>query len=685
MAPAGVVEAAARRVMYSKRGWSYSSRPPAAARTGSPSAVRAPSSAEPSPAAEPGQAASPAPRRPRRRLAIPRPALARLRLPRLGRPGWLRPRRLPAVSPLPFAVGLVGAIGWYHFVFAGFSVTGTVLDQTTGTPVGGARVWSARASTRSDQAGAFVLPGVKPPEMIGLDAPGYRPASLRVANPFQPLTPYLQPVAVAIATTDADSGQPVSAVIQGVPSARTLGPGWLEVSAVQPGQRFQVAADGYTPAETTFTGQEVLRVALQPKLGGRVTDAATGQPVAGARVALGDDASLRTDADGQYQLAHRPSGGQRLVVLAPGYRAARVDLGSAAKNGPLPSLDVTLVHNEVRGIYMTYFAIGSDEYRQEMYRLLDTTELNAVVIDVKGDYGLLSYASQVPLAQTIGAADQPTIDDLDGLLRSLHQRGAYVIARIVVFKDNMLARNGAKAGLDVGVKDRRTGGQWVDGEHLAWVDPFQPAAWDYNTDLAREAIQRGFDEVQFDYIRFPTDPSPDSSVGDIIYSQPMNEANRVGALNSFLSRAHGAVNGAGGFLGMDTFGYTTWWTDDGGIGQDLTVLADNIDYYCPMVYPSTFNAGVPGLIPYPDVVSRPYDTVFRSLDNVRRKLAGKAVVVRPWLQYFDDYPWAQKIRYDAPQIEAQEKAVVDARALGWMLWNAGSLYTRGGLAPKAHP
>jgi hypothetical protein len=162
----------------------------------------------------------------------------------------------------------------------------------------------------------------------------------------------------------------------------------------------------------------------------------------------------------------------------------------------------------------------------------------------------------------------------------------------------------------------------------------------------------------------------------------MSETNRVTALNTFLAQAHRAVNDAGGFLGMDTFGYTTWWTDDGGIGQDLAVLADDIDYYCPMVYPSTFNAGLPGQILYPEVVSRPYDVIFRSLQNVHQKLAGKQVRIRPWLQYFDDYPWAQNIRYDAPQIEAQKKAAADAHAAGWMLWNAGSLYTRGGLAPK---
>jgi hypothetical protein len=101
-----------------------------------------------------------------------------------------------------------------------------------------------------------------------------------------------------------------------------------------------------------------------------------------------------------------------------------------------------------------------------------------------------------------------------------------------------------------------------------------------------------------------------------------------------------------------------------------------------MVYPSTFNAGVPGEMAYPGVVSRPYDVVYLSLMHVQDKLIGKSVVIRPWLQYFDDYPWATRTRYDAPQIEAQKQAASEANAGGWMFWNPGSLFRRGGLAPK---
>jgi len=569
---------------------------------------------------------------------------------------------------------LVGAAAWYHFAFAGFNVRGTLVDSASGQPIAGARIWSARSNALSLGDGSFELERVKPPDSLGLDAPGYRAQTLRVIDPFSALAPRLEPVGVEIDVVDADSGAAVAASLDAVTPAAILGDGRLRIAPVRPGQKFDLTAAGYIPTETYYSGQEVLRVPMQQRLDGHVVDAISGKPVAEARVALDDLTLLTTDSEGAFTLRTRPGHGT-LTVLAPGYRRGQLDLSQRG-------LDVALQPNPVRATYMTYFAIGGNEYRQDLFKLLDTTEVNAVVIDVKGDYGLLSYRSNVPLAEQIGANSEPTIDDLDGTLAALHQHGAYVIGRIVVFKDNMLARNGARLGVDVGVKDRRTGGPWVDGENLAWVDPFQTAAWDYNTALAREAIQRGFDEVQFDYIRFATDPSPDNSVDDIQYSRPLTEQNRVSALKGFLSQAHKAVNDAGGFLSMDTFGYTTWWENDGGIGQDLAILADDIDYYSPMVYPSTFNAGLPGGIPYPDVVSRPYDVVFQSIKHAQQKLDGKRAVIRPWLQYFDDYPWATQMRYDAAQIEAQKKAAADAHAQGWLLWNAGSLFRRGGIAPR---
>ena len=194
---------------------------------------------------------------------------------------WPRLPRLPSIGPLPFAILLVAGLSWYHFVFGGFSVHGVVLDSVSGQPIAGTRVWSTRASATSAADGSFEVGGVKPPEVIGFDAPGYHGQTLRVTSPFDPLKPRLEPIGVEIDAVDADSGQPVHALLKGPGGASVTADGKLRIAPVRAGQRFSLQADGYLPAETAYDGQDVLRVALLPKLDGRVTDATTGKAVAG--------------------------------------------------------------------------------------------------------------------------------------------------------------------------------------------------------------------------------------------------------------------------------------------------------------------------------------------------------------------------------------------------------------------
>src|SRR5262249_55333148 len=221
------------------------------------------------------------------------------------------------VGPFPIALLLVAAVSWYHFLFGGFSVHGSVIDQATGQPIVGARVWSAHANTASLADGSFVLDYMKPPEMIGVDAPGYRAATQRLSSPFELLPLRLEAIAVDIEVADAGSGAPVSAVLDGPVPTSPLSQGTLRVAPVQPGQEFNLNAEGYLPGRATYTGQDVLRVALQPRLDGRVTDAATGRGVPNARLSLGDMV-LSTDGEGGFELNHRPTSGV-LQVLAPGY------------------------------------------------------------------------------------------------------------------------------------------------------------------------------------------------------------------------------------------------------------------------------------------------------------------------------------------------------------------------------
>jgi hypothetical protein len=584
-----------------------------------------------------------------------------------------------ARAPLPVALALVGAATWYHFAFGGFAFAGSVVDAESGHGVAGARVWSGSALAQTDADGRFRLAAAKPPELVSIEAPGYAPRSVRASLPPTLLSVALEPKTAQLQVVDAETGSPIPTARAAAPvPAQPLGDGRFLLTTVEPGQQVQAQAEGYVGRTVAYDGRpEPLRVELAPRYAGQVLDASSGKPVAQAYVALGGG-STATDADGAFAFVG-PLASRQLIVLAPGYKRATLEVGGSR------TLDVRLEPIAPRALYLTHDAVRLAEFRSRLFELLSTTELNAVVIDVKGDRGYLTYRSRVPLAQQIGANDRPTAEDIDQLLQTLHGRGVYAIARIVVFKDDLLARNGAAAGADVAIKDGRTGRPWVDGEGLAWVDAFQPAAWDYNAALAREAIERGFDEVQFDYIRFPTDAGAGSSLADTAYSQPFTRANRVGALKAFLGRAHAAVRDAGGFLGIDVFGLSAWWEhSDGGIGQDLAELADSVDYVCPMLYPSTFASGLPGGLPYPDVVTDPYKVIWGSVKHLREnQMAGSRAVVRPWLQYFDDYgDQLGGYRYDAPQIEAQTKAAAEAGAVGWMLWDPRNAYDRGGLAPR---
>jgi hypothetical protein len=294
------------------------------------------------------------------------------------------------------------------------------------------------------------------------------------------------------------------------------------------------------------------------------------------------------------------------------------------------------------------------------------------------------YKSEVPLAQTIGATDVTPLPDADQFIAEMKTRGVYMIARIVVMKDDMLARNGSRAGLDVATKDSGTGGVWTDGERLGWVDPFREEVWAYNAALAEEAIGKGFDEVQFDYIRFPTDPGVGTRVDRARFSEPATDESRPKAIADFLRRAQQAVHGAGGALGIDVFGYVCWREDDMGIGQHLETLAPLVDYISPMVYPSTFN-GLPTQPSYSNSPAFPYEIVFYSLQRARERLAGTGVAIRPWLQYFDDYPWASGRRYGANELAAQRRAVEELQLPGFMWWDPTNLYTYGPAAARPAP
>jgi hypothetical protein len=391
---------------------------------------------------------------------------------------------------------------------------------------------------------------------------------------------------------------------------------------------------------------------------GRVLDAASKKPIAGAFVTV-HHTVVQTDDNGTFQISGES---ERIGIRAYGYAREWIESSRFREE----TAEVTLTPLRPKALYLSVFGVGNGRMRQAALNLLEATELNGLVIDVKGDRGIIGYKSAIPLAAQVGAQNIITIKDLSDLLTSLHAKGVYTIARIVTFKDNPLAL----ARPDLAVKTKG-GSIWRDREHLAWTDPFKQEVWDYNIAVAVEAAKGGFDEIQFDYVRFP-------DARGLTFSQPNTEKNRVNAISEFLQEAKTQLRPYNVFLAADIFGYVCWNLDDTDIGQKLEELAPQLDFTSPMLYPSGYHLGIPG---YRNPVTHPYEIVRLSLKRAQERTGLPSTRFRPWLQAFKDYAFDRR-PFTGKEIRAQIKAAEDFGSNGWMLWNARNTYTADGLQPE---
>ncbi len=405
---------------------------------------------------------------------------------------------------------------------------------------------------------------------------------------------------------------------------------------------------------------EVPGVTWPPTVSGRVTDD-EGKPIAGASI-VGGGGEHRTAHDGTFTLA--PSPHASLIAKLPGYRRVVIE-------PTREPLEIVLKPQAIKAAYLTYFGIGDRRIRGRVLDLLARTELNAVVIDVKGDRGWIVYPTKVELARSAGAQGPGTLRQFDSLMAEFKARDVYTIARIVTFKDNILARHRPEWA----VIDSQTGKVWIDRENLAWVDPFREEVWDYNIAIAHEAIERGFDEVQFDYVRFPTD----GRLSHARYSKPVNKASRLPAIAGFLERARRELGIHGAYVSADVFGYIAFNENDTDIGQRVEELAPHLDYISPMVYPSGYHVGIPG---FRNPVQNSYQVVRESVRLIRKRAAHTHVRVRPWLQDFRDYAFDRRI-FGVTEIRDQIRGADEGGATGWMLWNPRNDYTGAALREKS--
>ncbi|MBI2037592.1 MAG: putative glycoside hydrolase [Candidatus Magasanikbacteria bacterium] len=316
---------------------------------------------------------------------------------------------------------------------------------------------------------------------------------------------------------------------------------------------------------------------------------------------------------------------------------------------------------KVKGVYLTAYSAGSDKKLGSIIDLINKTELNAVVIDVKDYSGKVLYDSKVALVDDLKLQDV-RIKDPSKLLATLDDNHIYKIARISVFQDPILAERKPEWA----IKSKK-GGLWRDKNHLAWVDPTNREVWAYVVSVAKETARLGFDEINFDYIRFPTD----GPMADIVYTNANNK--RYEVVENFFKYVSQQMQGESVYISADLFGLTTEkkGQDDMRIGQRLADAILYFDYVMPMVYPSHYPKGYRG---YKNPADYPYEVVYNAMKAGATQAEGKKAKLRAWIQAFN-----LGAVYDGTKIRAQIKASDDAGAEGWVLWNAANRYTDAGL------
>ncbi len=374
----------------------------------------------------------------------------------------------------------------------------------------------------------------------------------------------------------------------------------------------------------------------------------------------------------------------------------------AEENGILPIVEKkkapTVAHLEtpdaVKAIYMSQCVVGTPDFRQRLVDLIDTTELNSVIIDIKDFSGKLAFSTDNPeLVDSV--SDDCGARDIEAFIKMLHEKNIYVIGRVTTFQDPYYT----KLHPESAVKKASDGSVWKDFKGLSFIDVGAKEYWKHVVEIGKESYRKGFDEINFDYVRYPSD----GNMKDIAFM--LNGKTKAENLESFFAYLHEELSEPfddfedAPILSADLFGYTTTNTDDLGIGQVLERALPYFDYIMPMVYPSHYNAGFIGI---EKPATQPYAVIKYSMDEAARRARameassdstststdmtflraqakkGRGFIstdqLRPWLQDFD-----MGAVYTPELVRAQMQATYDAGLDSWALWDAGNTYTKGAL------
>ena len=428
------------------------------------------------------------------------------------------------------------------------TLTGTVTDATTGKPISQVLV-------------KLVLPAqpVTPTGTLSGTMPVTATVAVTATQPAQPITP-----TTPTTTTFGFSRGLAAPIAQANPQG-------TEQPANAPTEL--IATD--TPSQTLPTNTP-----LPP------TATPTPKPIP----PTGDGfIAVYTDDNGIYSFDNVPEGAS-LTFKMPGYKLTKMPIDGTAKK------DVALEEFKVEGAYITANVASSPDILGPLLDFISKSRINAVVLNVQDDAS--AWAFPVQNADVLAADDTDLLlPDITGTVKMLHDRGLYVIARVVTFQQKTMA----DAHPEWAVRSSTSGKPWKGGYagQQRWLDASNPATQDYMIDMTKEVLNLGFDEIQYDYIRFPSDPAP-SETGDMVFSAGvLTDTGKVAALQQFFKKAYETIQPTDAFMSTDVFGYSLWPDQDGKpilgvIGQVLPALMPYADYLSPMIYPSHFSTGEQG-------------------------------------------------------------------------------------------
>lgn len=565
------------------------------------------------------------------------------------------------------------------------ALTGSVTDTFTGKPIAGAEVVANGILTATAADGMFYYDDLPLNSVLEATAGGYNAVELETGATNR-LDVKLRPSTLGGRVVDAVTGEalpnvlvklvlptsaspitptspvtptapltPTGELTPTVPTTDTLGMSKVLAAPVEAMQAETSPTATRARASATTSGPTRTTAPTNTQVPPTATSTPKPIPPSGSGFV-----AVFTDEGGNYYFPNVPEG-STVTFKMPGYKLTRLETIDAAQK------DMALEQFKAEAIYITANWAASPDLLEETLAWVAESRINSVVLNVQNDASEWVFDTKNEDVLAANNHDK-FMPDMAVLVKDLQSRGLYVIARVVTFQQKSMA----EAKPEWAVLSSDTGEPWTGGYagQQKWLDVSNPAVQDHLVSMTKEVIQLGFDEVQYDYVRFPSDPAP-SENGDMVFSAGvLTDTGKVAALKQFLSKAYDVIQPSDAFMSIDVFGYSLWPERDGEpilgvIGQVIPELIDETDYISPMIYPSHFSPGEQGC----DVPAQcAYELIYKSGEYAQKLFAGHRTKYRPWLEDFD-WPGADYTSPGSTLVPDQIRAAAETGAWGWMMWD----------------